>query len=158
MEYWWRFCRKSPLYDCVIHAFFREFITDAIYHSPEDSIFTKKVPKLFDIAFERKYVIYGAGKRSIEIISFMKQRNIIPEYIMVADTKENPSEIDGIKVKDIADVCRALYDKSIVIAVRENLHKEIIKNLQKYDYLELFPVSDDFPICIEDNNCFAGIK
>ncbi len=148
MEYWWRFCRKSPIYDDIAHVFLRDLITDAIYRSSRDSIFTKKIPKLFDLAFERKYVIYGAGKRSREIISFMKRCNIIPEYIMVSDTKENPMEMEGIRVKGIADVSQVLYDKSVVIAVREGLQKEIIKNLQKYDYLELFPVSDGFPECL----------
>lgn len=158
IESWWRFCRKSPLFDCVVHEFFREFIADVIYHLPGDSMFTKKIPKLFDIAFERKYVIYGAGKRSRETIIFLKQWNIIPEYIIVSDAKENPSKIEDIEIKSIADVCHSLYDKSIVIAVRENLHREIIRNLQKYDYLELFPVSDDFPECIKGRNCLAGIK
>lgn len=149
MEQWWSFCRKSPMYKCIVSDFMDELINNIIYHPRRDSFFTKKVPKLFDIAFRRKYVLYGAGKRSREIILFMKWHNIIPEYIIVSDTKENPIEMEGVKVKGIEDVSQVLYDKSIVIAVRESLQKEIIKNLQKYDYRELFPVSDGFPECLD---------
>lgn len=144
MEQWWNFCRRSSMYECIVSDFLGEFINNVLYHSHRDLFFTKKMPKLFDIAFERKYVIYGAGKRSSEVISFLKRLRIIPEFIIVSSLKENPSEVDGIEVRDINEVRQLLHDKSIIIAVRESLHKTIIKKLQECDCLELFPLSDDF--------------
>lgn len=144
MDYWWNFFRKSPLYDNVMNEFWDEFIQNIIYCSQNSLLFTKRIPKIFDLTFKRRYVIYGAGKRAREVVSFMKQLKIIPEFIMVSDSNENPIDIEEIEVKEIQDVCQILYDKSIVIGVRESLQKEIIKNLQHYDYFELLPISDEF--------------
>lgn len=144
MEQWWRFCRKSPMYECIASDFLGELINNVLYYSHRNSFFTKNVPKLFDITFKRKYVIYGAGKRAKEVLSFLRRLGIIPEFIIVSNFEENPSEIGGIEVRDIASVRRLLRDKSVIIAVRESLHKEIIRNLQECDCMELFPLSDDF--------------
>ncbi len=144
MDTWWRFFRKTPLYEEQVKDFIDEFIINIIYRTSGYSIVTKKIPCIFDMAFQRKYVIFGAGKRARDVIFYWKQIGIIPEYIIVSDFKGNPSEIDGIKVKCISDQQLKLSDKSIVIAVMEDTQKEIIKNLQKYDYFELFPISDSF--------------
>lgn len=144
MDYWWNFFRKSFVYDNVMNDFWGEFIQNIIYCSKNSLLFTKRIPKIFDLKFKRRYVIYGAGKRAREVVLYMKRLKIMPELIIVSDANENPLEIEGIEVKGITDACQALYDKSVVIAVRENLQKNIIKNLQHYDYLELLPVSDEF--------------
>ena len=69
---------------------------------------------------------------------------IIPEYIVVSDKNNNPSEIQNIEIREISEVCNNLHNRTIIIAVRENLHKEIISSLQQFDYGELLPVSDQF--------------
>lgn len=149
MDQWWKFCRKSSIYKTISNDFFDDFINGVIYHSQRCSFFTKKIPELFDITFKRKYVIYGAGKRAEQVLTFLKSLGIIPLFVIVSNIERNPSRIVGIEVRDIVDAGPILYDKSIIIAVGEKLHKEIIKNLQKYDCLEIFPLSDNFKA---DNN------
>lgn len=141
MDYWWEVYRKNSVLQNIIHSLFRELPINAVYHAL-GPMYTKRVPKIFDMAYKRKYVIYGAGKRAHTFLSFMKQNNIIPEFIVVSDMAENPLEIEGIAVKTLVEACEILYDKTIIIAVREGLHKIIIRNLHKYDYRELLPVSD----------------
>ncbi|MCM1261853.1 MAG: glycosyltransferase family 8 protein [Butyrivibrio sp.] len=146
MDYWWKFFRKSLIYeyDSIMNEFWSEFVQNIIYNPKNSLLFTKRTPQIFDLAFKRNYVIYGAGKRAREVISYMKRLNIIPELIIVSNVNENPLDIEGIEVKGIMDVCQILYDKTIVISVQESQQKDIIKNLQQYDYLELLPISDKF--------------
>lgn len=144
MDYWWKYFRKSPIYNCNINDFFNEFITNIIYHSHETMIFTKKMPRIFDIAYKRKYVIYGAGQKAKETVVYLRRLEVVPDYIIVSDLKDNPSDLEGIAVRDITSAGQTLYDKTILIAVRECFHREIIKELQKYDYIELLPVADMF--------------
>lgn len=145
MDYWWYVCRRNSIFESIVNIFLRDFLLNAIYHS-NGPIFTKKVPRIFDITFKRNYIIYGAGKRAREFIAFIRQFEIIPRFIMVTDLEKNPSEIDGIMVRSIEEVTEILYDKTIIIATRENLQKEIIRNLQQYDYEELLPVSDNWKV------------
>lgn len=143
MDYWWNFFRKAPIYSEVMNHFTIELVTNIIY-GQQNHFFTKKLPEIFDIAFEREYVIYGAGKRAMDVIAYMNQRGIYPKFIVVSDLKDNPSEVEGIEVKDIKEAAEQLKNKAIVIAVRESWQKEIIRMLYKYDYLELLPISDKF--------------
>ncbi len=144
MDYWWKYFRRSLLYKNIVNDFMNDLIINIIYHSQTGKKFTKKIPKIFDITFDRKYVIYGAGKRASEFISFILNIGIIPEYIVVSDKNNNPSEIQNIEIREISEVCNNLHNRTIIIAVRENLHKEIISSLQQFDYGELLPVSDQF--------------
>lgn len=139
MEYWWNVCKMSPVFKRI--AFMKGFIWDAIYCGG-GTIFTKKMPRIFDITYQRKYVIYGAGKKARKFIAFIKEMGIIPEFIAVSDGNSNPLEVEGITVRDIGETFSLLYDKTIIIATQEKLHKEIIKKLQECDYLELLPLSD----------------
>lgn len=143
IDYWWNMCRKSSIFKNFINDFFKDFFMNTIY-SFKGEIFVKKMPEIFDITFQRKYVIYGAGKRARAFILFLKQLGINPEFIIVSELDNNPSEVEGIEVKCINNVFNMLYDKTIIIATRTPLHNEIIKSLQRYDYLELLPVSDDW--------------
>ena len=142
MDYWWKYFRKSSIYESIVNDMFNEFVTNIIYRSQETMIFTKKMPKFFDITFKRKYVVYGAGIKAREVLSYLKQFEIVPEFILVSDSGGNPSEIEGIEVKDICNAGQMLHDKTILIAVREELHKEIINRIQEFDYIELLPISD----------------
>ena len=144
MDYWWKYFKKSSIYESVVNDFFNEFVTNIIYCSQRTMMFTKKMPQIFDITFKRNYVVYGAGEKAREVLSFLKQFDIVPEFIVVSDSRENPSKIEGIDVKNIEDAGQMLCDKTILIAVSEKLHKEIINRIQEYDYIELLPVSDNF--------------
>lgn len=145
-DYWWKYFWKSPAYKCVINDFWNEFVINVIYRSCKNQIFAKKTPKMFDITFQRNYVIYGAGKRAKDVIPFIKQLGIVPEFIIVSSLEGNPSEIEGIEVKDIADAGGMLRNKTVIIAVREGLQREIINLLHGYDFMELLPISDDFKV------------
>lgn len=143
MDYWWDICSRNPIFEDITNDFFRDFLVNAIYHF-KGAVFTKKLPAIFDMTFNRKYVIYGAGKKAREFILFMKKLGVIPEFIIVTELDKNPSEIEGIEVKSIKEAFRLLHDKTIIIATRTYFHNEIIKSLQEYDYFELLPVSDDW--------------
>ena len=147
-DYWWNVCRTIQLFDNIVCDFCKEMLQGAIYHSYDGDMFTKKVPSIFNLNYKRKYVIYGAGKVAKELIAFMKQKGIIPEFILVSDSKNNPSEIDRIVVKSISESYDELYDKTILIGTREKFHRELIKNLQQYDYLEVLPLSDKWMNCV----------
>lgn len=144
MEHWWKFWKNCSIDETDIPVFFQELVSDVIYSSSGGHMFRKKLPKIFDIKFKRNYVIYGAGKRARDVISYLKQMEITPMYILVSDREGNPLEIEGIKVQEIADVYGMLCDKSIIVAVREELQKEIIKNLRQYDFFEILPISNDW--------------
>lgn len=145
MDYWWKICRSNRILDGLAHEFFKDFVIDAVYHS-DGAMFTKNMPKIFDLTFKRNYVVYGAGRRAREFISFMRRTGIAPEFIVVSNIEKNESEIDGIEVRNIEDIGKELSDKTVIIATRQIFHKEIIKRLQCYDYQELLPVSDGWRI------------
>lgn len=145
-DYWWNVCRKNEIFNNIVCDFCKEMLQGSIYHSYEGQIFTKKVPYLFDFNYKRKYVVYGAGKRARKFISFMKQEGIKPEFILVSDLGNNPSEIEGIVVKSISEIYDELYNKTILIGTGEKFHRELIKSLQKYDYLEILPISDKWMV------------
>lgn len=144
MDFWWGFFRKSSAYELMIPDFFEDMITDMIYCASGGLAFTKKVPYIFNLKYDRDYVVYGAGKRAMDVILYMKRLNIRPRFIVVSDYSGNPLKIEGIEVKEITDAGEALYNKSIIVAVRESLQKEIIKNLLHFDCFEILPISDEF--------------
>lgn len=144
MEHWWKFFGSCSIDGVDIPLFFQEFIIDIIYSLPNGDMFSKKLPKIFNLKFRRNYVIYGAGKRAKDVISYLKRMEIIPMFIIVSNREGNPSEIEGIKVQDVEDVSEMLHDKSIIVAVREELQKEIIRNLWHYDYFEILPILDEW--------------
>lgn len=145
-EYWWNVCRKTQIFEDIVCEFCKEMLQGTIYHSYEGDMFTKKVPLIFDLNYKRKYVVYGAGKRAKELIVFMRQKGIIPEFILVSESKNNPSKIDSIAVISLSEAYDELYDKTILIGTREKFHRELIKNLQQYDYLEILPISDKWMV------------
>ena len=141
-DYWWEICRKTPLWDKFFENLKYEFYFKAIYNSSGENITTKKVSKLFNITVGRKYVIYGAGIKAKLLISYLNQKNIPVDFIIVSDKANNPMEIEGIKVKDLSEVKELLHDRTILLAVKELFHQEVLKNLLEFDYKECIPISD----------------
>lgn len=144
-DQWWKFFVKTPLYRENIGVFFDDYIFSSIYCTSNEEKFSRKMPALYRWK-ERKYVIYGAGKRARDAILYMRQNDIIPEFVIVSDLEGNPAELEGITVKDIRNPSLVLKDKTILIAVGRILQKEIIRNLQKYEWYELFLISDGFAV------------
>ena len=144
IDFWWEYLRKSSVYHMWVKDFVNEFLIYTIYSARNTTIFTKRIPRIFDFSYKRAYVVYGAGKRGKDVITYMKQMGVLPEFIVVSDTEGNPQEVEGIEVKDIKEAGKLLNDKTIVIAVRESWQRAVIKTLQDYDYWELLPVSDQF--------------
>lgn len=145
MDYWWEVCRTNKILENIMSDFLNDFVISMLYHL-QGSMFTKKLPRNFDIAFKNNCVIYGAGKRARAFISFMKDLGNIPEFIIVSDPEKDPFEVDGIEVKCIDDMTVELKNKTIIIATKQIFHKEIVKNLQKYAYNELLPLSDSWKL------------
>jgi len=145
MDQWWKFFMQTPLYGRNITDFFDDFVISSIYCASGKERFRRKMPAIYKAA-KKQYVIYGAGKRARDTILYMRQHNIIPEFVIVSDLAGNPAELEAITVKDIRDSKINLKDKTIVIAVGENLQKEIIRKLREYEWYELLPISDDFAV------------
>ena len=136
--------RKNSVYHIWVKEFVNEFVMHTIYCARNGTVFRKQVPRIFDFTYKRACVVYGAGKRGKDIITYLKRRGVLPEFIVVSDAEGNPQEVEGIEVKDIREAGKQLGDKTIVIAVRESWQSEIIKSLQDYDYWEILPISDQF--------------
>ena len=84
--------------------------------------------RIFDEFRNKEIAIYGAGQRSIEMLSVMKQNGIKVNAIYVTDTKNNPSELMGVKVckykKEVIE-----FNTLIVVALYKR--KEVIELLKK---------------------------
>ncbi|MCH5249284.1 MAG: glycosyltransferase family 8 protein [Lachnospiraceae bacterium] len=143
-EFWWDICKRTSLWEYFYNNLQNEFFSKAIYQSPGSTITTKKVAKLFDIAFDRKYVIYGAKDKARDLVAYMIEKEINIEFIVVSEMTDNPLEIEGIKVIDLLEAQDKMYDKTILIATRERFHTDIISNLLKYKYKECIPISDEW--------------
>lgn len=143
-EHWWDICKKSSLWEYYYLALEDEFFGKAVYQGNNQYLTTKRIPALFDLTYPRKYVIYGAGVRAKYVLMYLKENNLAPEFIMVTNSENNPDEIEGISVHALHEVGKELHDKTILIAIRDLFHPEMISNLLKYNYKEIIPVSDQW--------------
>lgn len=143
MEQWWKYFMKTPLYEASVEEFFEDFVTGSIYGAAGATGIRKKMPALYQWK-GKKYVIYGAGKRARDVILYMKRYDMAPEFAVVSELSEDLTEIEKIPVRDIRDQNVKLDDKTIILAVGQNLQREIITNLQKYEWYELLPIADGF--------------
>lgn len=142
-DYWWSVCRRSCMWDFFYREIEDIFFSKIIYHVKEDNfITTKRTFKLFDLASKKNILIYGAGNRSKKMINYLGVYDIKPEMILVSDKRNNPEEIEGIKVNDLNDLDEKLIDKTVVIATLEKYHMEIMSQLQQYNFREIIPLSD----------------
>lgn len=144
-DQWWKFFMRTPFYETNIDAFFDEFILSSIYCPSTEEKFRRKMPALYQWR-KKRYVIYGAGKRARDVILYMRQNHITPEFVVVSDLTGNPAKLEGIEVKDIKDPNLILEDKTILIAVGRDIQGEILRRLRKYEWHELLTISDEFAI------------
>lgn len=82
--------------------------------------------------------IYGAGVNGKNCFRFLKSLDIVPEAFVVSQNTIGETEIEGIKVLELAEV-ESKPDIGIIIAVNPTLQEMIESNLKAagfYEYLE----------------------
>ena len=125
-------------YEKWIKLVFPNLIKDAynIATLPEDTLIEKYVKPFKDrlrdeINSGRDIYIYGAGKHGIECLELMEIADILPKGFIVSDMAGNPENIRGIKVYELGYVLCDNKPIFTIIAVMEELQKEIIKLIKK---------------------------
>lgn len=143
-DYWWDICKNSSAWKWFYNNLQELFYEKAIYKTRNIGFVAKKIPQLFEISYDRKYVIYGAGARARDVLDYLEEKNIVPEYIIVSQMNENPTKIKNIQVYVLDKISYDLRGKTVIIATREKFHSDIIQRLLPLNYLEIIPISDRF--------------
>lgn len=143
-DYWWNVCKRSKIWEHAYKGMLEDLFLGTLYSAglTDNNFTTKKTGALFDILYTRNLVIFGAGSRAIQFITFLRENGIIPKYILVSDCMCNPSTIGEIEVKGISDIKEKNNDKTLIIATLEKYHVEILSLLQNYDFKEIIPLCD----------------
>ncbi|MCI8400771.1 MAG: glycosyltransferase family 8 protein [Lachnospiraceae bacterium] len=142
--YWWNICRNSAVWNLFLTRMSEFFFNRAIYCTDvkKGDISTNSAFALFDLAYKKNIVIYGAGNRAVKLIQYLRGRGVVPEYILVSDKTKNPHTLEGIQVNEPNDITEEWKDKTIVIATLEKYHQEIISDLLSYEFKEMIPLND----------------
>lgn len=143
-DYWWSVCRRSCMWDYFYKRIEGIFFSKMIYHVDENNITTKRTFVLFDLLSKKNLFVYGAGNRSKQLVNYLKVYNIRPEVILISDKKNNPDEVEGIRVKELKELEGKYMDKTVIIATLEKYHMEIIAQLYQYGFREIIPLSDQW--------------
>lgn len=141
-DLWWETCRRSPAWEYYYHELQSLVFIKALYQNKKNAEYRKGVGSPFSLSFPRDYVIYGAGKRAADVVTYLRGNNIEPCYILVSDKRNLKTAIQDIDIFELSEKKDDLHDKTIVVATREALQKEIIQSLFYVEYKELIPISD----------------
>lgn len=90
--------------------------------------------KLLEANDEFPIYLYGAGKRARQILRFLdevKLKNKI-EGVLVSNKKNNPQQLEGVKVRDIGEMDSMLFFGVIYGVAGEQYQQEIDAVLQGY--------------------------
>ncbi len=93
-----------------------------------------------------KVVVYGAGLVAHVIVKYLLE-NFYGERVLciaVKSRENNPAEILGIPVLQMDEVLKRYINTVFIIATLENLHLEIVKELESSHCKEITAVSDFF--------------
>lgn len=145
-DYWWNVCRNSPIWQFFYKKMENLFYYSLAYHQSKSqkSFSIKRDRTLFNLFWKRRLLIYGAGDRAKQMLNYLSNFNVIPEYIIVSNSFNNPRYINGVQVIELRDLENEIRDYTVIIATTEKFHAEIINNLLKYDFQEIIPVSDSW--------------
>lgn len=147
-DYWWNVCRNSPMWDSFYKKRENDFFYSLVYHQPKHtkSFSVKRDRTLWNLFWKRRILVYGAGDRAKQVLNYLSDFNVVPEYIIVSSSFDNPKYINSVKIIEIGDLKFETRDYTVIVATTEKFHAEIIDNLLKYDFEEIIPVSDGWSI------------
>lgn len=145
-DYWWNVCRNSPMWDSFYKKMEKEFFYSLAYQQPKhmQSFSVKRDRTLWNLFWKRRLLVYGAGDRAKQILNYLSDYNVVPEYIIVSNSCDNPAYINSVKVIEIGDLKSETRSYTVIVATMEKFHAEIIDNLLKYEFEEIIPVSDSW--------------
>ena len=88
-------------------------------------------------------IIYGAGVVAKEVANCLlgAPYHLLVERFMVSEKANNPSELMGIPVIDVAEGQKSYQNALILIAVMEKYLEDIQETLKKYHYSNIFVFS-----------------
>lgn len=101
-----------------------------------------EINQLDKIVIENECILYGAGRVSRSIIKHLAKDKIKVEQILVSTMENNPDEIMGVPVCDIAEYDEKTDSKCLIICSKENLHQELCEEISQYDFSDVFFISD----------------
>ncbi|MEY8374768.1 glycosyltransferase family 8 protein [Lachnospiraceae bacterium 56-18] len=147
-DYWWNVCKRSDIWEYNYKGIPDELLYGTLYfpNLESNSLTAKKTSVLFDMLYERKIIIFGAGGRATRFIVYLKKHGIIPEFILVSNHNENLSVVEGIEVKELKEIKGNYIGKTLIIATLERYHIEILSLLQGYKFKEIIPLCDKWEL------------
>lgn len=145
-DYWWNVCRNSPMWDSFYKKMEKEFFYSLVYHqSKHEKLFSLKRDRtLWNLFWKRRLLVYGAGDRAKQVLNYLSDFNVVPEYIIVSNRFANPKYINSVKVLEVGDLQFETRVYTVIVATTEKFHAEIIENLLKYEFEEIIPVNDSW--------------
>lgn len=146
-EYWWEVCRNSKMKDYFFKIKEEDFYRTALYYAGNfsgESITNKAIYRLFSLLNKGKLAIYGAGKRASKLLAYMEEYGKKLEYFIVSDKTDNPDFIRGTPVIEISELKKENMDITLVIAIAEKYHFEVLGSLSGYRFKEIVPLNDNW--------------
>ncbi|MCI9439399.1 MAG: glycosyltransferase family 8 protein [Lachnospiraceae bacterium] len=146
-EFWWEVCRNSKMKNYFFKIREEDFYRTALYYAGSfyrDSMTKKAVCRLFNVMKKGRLAIYGAGNKAFQLSTYMEEYGKRPECFIVSDKRGNPAFLRGIPVIEISDLGKENRDITLVIAIMEKYHFEILSNLSGYRFKEIVPLNDNW--------------
>lgn len=132
-EKWWDVCQRTPYFTCFFNCYRKSFyyfgmITrQRFWQTQQGSDLWYNMLKQFNAIH-----LYGAGQYAKKIISKFQSRGIQIKSIYVSNSKNNPSELEGIKVEQfigqekMGDIVLVGASASVAVLIyRELLEKDV---------------------------------
>lgn len=85
-----------------------------------------------------KILIYGAGTVGRKVLNFLRDNRYEPDAFIVSDKKQNPSDVEGVRVKSVEEYVNRQDECFILVATFSYLHEEIKKVLCKNGFKSFY--------------------
>lgn len=110
------------------------------YQKPDE--FSEKIKKL--LSSGKSFYLYGAGNITHYILNDFQAKGFYHRIkaILVSETEDNPTEMDGVPVLSFTEARELSKDDPIVIAVGYRFMREIIEKLTKAGMKQIITLSD----------------
>lgn len=89
-------------------------------------------------------IVHGAGSVSKHILPYLiSEKDIVIKGLSVSETKDTDKKINGIQVYKINDLVSYAKDATVLVATSDRYHAEIMKSLQKLNFENIIPLTQD---------------
>lgn len=83
-------------------------------------------------------LIYGAGTVGRKVLNFLRDNRYEPDAFVVSDVKQNPSDVEAVRVKSIEEYVNKQGECFVLVATFSYLHEEIKKVLYKNGFKHFY--------------------